>query len=82
MQLCMADPLGWASQGLRAWPAAGFLIFLLALQIYARNAPQGGGGRIQMGAITLLACAVVGFAARLAERAWPQLDAAERLRAT
>lgn len=65
--------------GRRAWPAAVFVGFLTALQIYALSAPEGGD-RIQMGAITLLAYAVAALVAWLVERG--PVDAAERLPAT
>jgi hypothetical protein len=60
----------------KAWPAAAFLAFLVALQIYALSAPEGGGP-VQMGAVTLLAYGVVALVAWLVERG--PVDAAERL---
>jgi hypothetical protein len=65
--------------GRRAWPAAAFLAFLVALQIYALSAPEGGGP-VQMGGMTLLAYGVVALVAWLVERG--PVDAAERLPGT
>ena len=62
--------------GRRAWPAAAFLAFLTALQIYALSAPEGGGP-VQMGAVTLLAYLVVAAVAWFVERG--PVDAGERL---
>jgi hypothetical protein len=71
---------GWrVRNGRRAWPAAAFIAFLTALQIYALSAPEGGG-RVQMGAVTLGAYLVVTVVAWLAERG--PVDAGERLPAT
>ena len=62
--------------GRRAWPAAVFMTFLLALQIVALGAPEGGG-RIQMGLVTLAAYLVAALVAWLVERG--PVDAGERL---
>jgi membrane-bound metal-dependent hydrolase YbcI (DUF457 family) len=62
--------------GRRAWPAAAFLGFLVVLQIVALAAPEGGG-RIQMGLVTLAAYAVAALIAWLVERG--PVDAGERL---
>jgi membrane-bound metal-dependent hydrolase YbcI (DUF457 family) len=62
--------------GRRAWPAAAFMTFLVALQIVALSAPEGGS-RIQMGLVTLAAYAVAALVAWLVERG--PVDAAERL---
>jgi hypothetical protein len=59
---------GWrVRDGRPVWPAGIFLGFLVALQIYALSAPEGGG-RVQMGAVTLAAYLVVAFVAWLVER--------------
>jgi hypothetical protein len=70
----------WAAwrvrNGKRAWPAAVFMTFLVALQIFALGAPEGGG-RIQMGLVTLAAYLVAALVSWLVERG--PVDAAERL---
>jgi hypothetical protein len=70
----------WAAwrvrNGRRAWPAAVFMTFLVALQIFALSAPEGGG-RIQMGLVTLAAYLVTAMVAWLVERG--PGDAGERL---
>jgi hypothetical protein len=69
--------VGWrVRNGRRVWPAALFLTFLTALQIYALSAPEGGGP-VQMGAVTLAAYLVVGLVAWLIERG--PVDVADRL---
>jgi membrane-bound metal-dependent hydrolase YbcI (DUF457 family) len=65
--------------GRKAWPAGFFLMFLVALQIYALSAPEGGGP-VQMGAVTLAAYLVVAFVAWLVEHG--PVDAADRLPGT
>jgi hypothetical protein len=65
-----------ARTGRRAWPAALFIGFLLALQIFALSAPEGGD-RIQMGLVTLAAYFVAAAVAWLVERG--PSDAAQRL---
>jgi hypothetical protein len=72
--------VGWRVRaGRHVWPAALFLAFLVALQIFAMTAPEGGG-RVQMGAVTLAAYLAVAFVAWLVERG--PVDAAERLPAS
>jgi hypothetical protein len=69
--------VGWRVRaGRHVWPAALFLAFLVALQIYALSAPEGGE-RVQMGAVTLLGYLAVGFIAWLVERG--PVDVADRL---
>jgi hypothetical protein len=62
--------------GRHVWPAALFLAFLVARQIYALSAPEGGEG-VQMGAVTLLSYLAVAFIAWLVERG--PVDVADRL---
>jgi hypothetical protein len=73
----------WAAwrvrNGRRAWPAALFMTFLVALQIVALSAPEGGD-KIQMGLVTLAAYFVTAAVAWLVERG--PVDAGERLPAT
>lgn len=71
---------GWRVRaGRKVWPAGLFLTFLVALQIYALSAPEGGGP-VQMGAVTLAAYLAVAFVAWLVERG--PVDVAERLPGT
>jgi len=70
----------WAAwrvrNGRRAWPAALFMTFLVAGQIFALSAPEGGG-KLQMGLVTLAAYFVTAAVAWLVERG--PVDAGERL---
>jgi hypothetical protein len=65
--------VGWrVRDGRRVWPAALFLVLLLAVQIYAAAIPSGaapqGDDHVSLGLTGLVAYLAVGFVAWLVER--------------
>jgi len=74
MGLLAAGAVAWGwrrgVEGQGPWPAVGFVLFLLALQIVAMLTPSGGD-KVSMGAMTLGVYLLAGVMAWLADRGRP-----------